>query len=58
VETWQAFASINFLPFYWVALQMYVLPRSMDEIGQRNGYRLHSNEIHLIPQGNVLGRSS
>jgi len=43
----QAFTRFDFLPFYRDVLRQYVLRWSNDEIGVRNGWKLHRDGIHL-----------
>lgn len=50
----QAFAAFNFLPLYRNAFNQYVLHKSLDEIGRRNGWFLHTDGIHLNSRGGKL----
>jgi lysophospholipase L1-like esterase len=43
----QAFTRFDFLPFYRDLFRQYVLRWSNDEIGVRNGWKLHRDGIHL-----------
>jgi lysophospholipase L1-like esterase len=43
----RAFTSFDFLPFYCDVLRQFVLHLGHDEIGRRNGWRLHRDGIHL-----------
>jgi len=47
----QAFVSFRFLPFYRDAFLTLVMGRSVDEIARQNGWRFHTDGVHL----NTLG---
>ena len=47
----KAFAAFNFLSHYRNAFNQYVLHKSLNEIGRRNGWQLHTDGIHLISRG-------
>ena len=48
------FTGFNFLPFYRNAFSQFVLHKSLDEIGHRNGWRLHTDGIHLNSRGGKI----
>ncbi len=50
----QPFAAFNFLPLYRNAFDQYVLHKSLDEIGRRNGWQLHTDGIHLNSRGGKI----
>jgi len=51
----RAFTAFRFLAMYRDAFKLLVLRRSLDEIGQQNGWRFHSDGIHLNSRsGKVL----
>lgn len=43
----RAFTAFRFLPMYRDAFRLLVLHRSLDEIGEHNGWHFHSDGIHL-----------
>jgi len=43
----QAFTSFSFLPFYRDAFRVIVLRRSLDEVARMNGWRFHTDGVHL-----------
>jgi lysophospholipase L1-like esterase len=43
----RAFTSFRFLPFYRDAFRALVLHRTVDEIGRLNGWRFHTDGVHL-----------
>ena len=47
----KAFTAFNLLPFYVDTFEQYVLRMSLDEIGRRNGYKIHVDGIHLNSRG-------
>lgn len=49
-----AFAGFNFLPFYRDAFRTVVLGQSPDDVARRNGWRLHSDGVHLNSQGGMI----
>jgi lysophospholipase L1-like esterase len=49
-----AFTGFNFLPFYRNAFSQFVLRKSLDEIGHRNGWRLHTDGLHLNSRGGKI----
>lgn len=50
----QAFTAFNFLPFYRDVFRQFVLRQSHDEIGRRNGWRLHRDGLHLNSRSGVI----
>ena len=48
------FTGFNFLPFYRNAFSQFVLHKSLDEIGHRNGWLLHTDGIHLNSRGGKI----
>ena len=49
-----AFTSFRFLPFYRDAFRHFVLRVSLDQIAQRNGWRFHTDGIHLNSRGGAI----
>ena len=49
-----AFTSFRFLPFYRDAFRHFVLRVSLDQIAQRNGWRLHTDGLHLNSRGGTI----
>jgi lysophospholipase L1-like esterase len=43
----RAFTEFSFLSMYRDAFRLFVLHKSLDEIGKQNGWRFHSDGIHL-----------
>ncbi len=50
----RAFTSFDFLPFYRDVFRQFVLHQSHDEIGQRNGWRLHRDGLHLNSRSGTI----
>lgn len=50
----RALTSFDFLPFYRDVFRQFVLHQSHDQIGQRNGWRLHRDGIHLNSRSGIL----
>ncbi|MBW8812660.1 MAG: SGNH/GDSL hydrolase family protein [Caulobacterales bacterium] len=50
----QAFTTFDFLPFYRDAFRALILGRSPDDIGRSNGWRLHSDGVHLNSVGGMI----
>lgn len=50
----RAFTSFRFLPFYRDALRFLVLRKSPDEVAQLNGWRFHTDGIHLNSRGGMI----
>ena len=50
----RAFKSFRFLSFYRDALRRFVLKKSLDEIAQSNGWRFHTDGIHLNSRGGMI----
>jgi lysophospholipase L1-like esterase len=48
------FTSFRFLPFYRDALRVLVLRKSPDEVAQLNGWRFHTDGIHLNSRGGMI----
>lgn len=49
-----AFTSFQFLPFYRDAFRVLVLRRTPDEVAQLNGWRFHSDGVHLNSRGGMI----
>jgi lysophospholipase L1-like esterase len=49
-----AFTRFDFLPFYRDAFRTVVLGQSPDDVARANGWRLHSDGIHLNSQGGMI----
>ena len=49
-----SFTGFNFLPFYRNAFSQFVLHKSLDEIGHRNGWHLHTDGLHLNSRGGKI----
>jgi hypothetical protein len=47
VQRSRSFTRFDILPFYRDVFRQYVLGWSNDEIGARNGWKLHRDGIHL-----------
>jgi lysophospholipase L1-like esterase len=50
----RAFTSFRFLPFYRDAFRVLVLRKSPDEIARMNGWRFHSDGVHLNSRGGMI----
>ena len=50
----RAFTSFHFLPFYRDAFRVLVLRKTPDEVAQLNGWRFHSDGIHLNSRGGII----
>jgi lysophospholipase L1-like esterase len=50
----RAFTSFRFLPFYRDAFRALVLHKSPDEIAQLNGWRFHTDGVHLNSRGGMI----
>jgi len=51
----RAFTAFRFLPFYRDAFRLLTLRRSLDKIAQKNGWRFHTDGIHLNSrEGKIL----
>jgi len=46
--------SFRFLPFYRDAFRVLVLRKSPDEVAQLNGWRLHTDGVHLNSRGGMI----
>jgi lysophospholipase L1-like esterase len=49
-----ALTSFRFLPFYRDAFRHFVLRLGLDQIAQRNGWRFHTDGIHLNSRGGMI----
>jgi lysophospholipase L1-like esterase len=50
----QAFTSFEFLPFYRDAFRVLVLGKNLDEVAQMNGWRFHTDGVHLNSRGGII----
>lgn len=50
----RAFTAFRFLSFYRDAFRLLVLHRSLDEIAQKNGWRFHTDGLHLNSRGGMI----
>ena len=50
----RAFTSFRFFPFYRDAFRTLVLRKTPDEIAQRNGWRFHSDGVHLNSRSGMI----
>jgi lysophospholipase L1-like esterase len=50
----RAFTGFRFFPFYRDAFRTMVLRESVDTIGRRNGWRFHSDGMHLNSRGGMI----
>jgi len=50
----RAFTSFHFLPFYRDAFRVYVLRKTPDEVAELNGWRFHSDGVHLNSRGGII----
>ena len=50
----RAFTSFNFLPFYRDAFRVLVQHKSPDEVAQANGWRFHTDGIHLNGRSGMI----
>jgi lysophospholipase L1-like esterase len=50
----RAFEAFNFLPFYRDAFRVLLLGQSPDEVGRRNGWRFHSDGVHLNGRAGMI----
>lgn len=50
----RAFTSFRFLPFYRDAFRVVVLGKTPDEVAQLNGWRFHSDGVHLNSRGGIV----
>lgn len=49
-----ALTSFRFFPFYRDAFRVLVLRKSPDEVGQINGWRFHTDGVHLNSRGGMI----
>lgn len=54
VSPGRAFTSFRFLPFYRDAFRALVLRQSPDQIGEKNGWRFHSDGLHLNGRAGLI----
>ncbi|HEX6553665.1 MAG TPA: GDSL-type esterase/lipase family protein [Ktedonobacteraceae bacterium] len=50
----RAFTAFRFPSFYRDAFRLLVLRRSLDEIAQKNGWRFHTDGLHLNSRGGMI----
>lgn len=50
----RAFSAFNFLPFYRDAFRVLVLRQTPDEVGARNGWRFHTDGVHLNGRAGLI----
>ena len=50
----RAFSRFRFLPFYRDAFRVVALRKSPDEIAQMNGWRFHTDGVHLNSRGGMI----
>jgi lysophospholipase L1-like esterase len=50
----RAFTSFEFLPFYRDAFRVLVLRKSPDEVARMNGWRFHTDGVHLNSRGGMV----
>jgi lysophospholipase L1-like esterase len=50
----RAFTNFQFLPFYRDAFRVLALHKSPDEVAEMNGWRLHSDGVHLNRRGGMI----
>ena len=50
----RAFTSFQFLPFYRDAFRVLVLRKTPDEVAQLNGWRFHTDGVHLNSRGGMI----
>lgn len=50
----RAFTSFRFLPFYRDAFRVLVLGKSPDEVARLNGWRFHTDGVHLNSRGGMI----
>jgi lysophospholipase L1-like esterase len=50
----RAFTSFRFLPFYRDAFRVLVLKKSPDEVAEMNGWRFHTDGVHLNSRGGMI----
>jgi lysophospholipase L1-like esterase len=53
-EPGQALTAFNFLPFYRDAFRAFVLHKSPDEIARLNGWKFHTDGVHLNRRGGLI----
>lgn len=50
----RAFTRFGFLSFYRDAFRVLVLHKSPDEVAQMNGWRFHTDGVHLNSRGGMI----
>jgi len=50
----RAFTTFRFLPFYRDAWRVVILRQSPDEVARRNGWRFHTDGVHLNSHGGLI----
>jgi hypothetical protein len=50
----RAFTSFQFLPFYRDAFRVLALHKTPDEVAELNGWRFHTDGIHLNSRGGII----
>ncbi|HLY43723.1 MAG TPA: GDSL-type esterase/lipase family protein [Terracidiphilus sp.] len=50
----RAFTSFRFLPFYRDAFRVIALRKTPDEVAKLNGWRFHSDGVHLNSRGGII----
>lgn len=53
-EPFRAFTQFSFLPFYRDAFRTMVLPKTPDQVAQLNGWRFHSDGVHLNSRSGLI----
>lgn len=48
------FTAFRYLPFYRDAFRTVILREPLDEVGQKNGWRLHTDGVHLNRRGGLI----
>jgi lysophospholipase L1-like esterase len=49
-----AFTAFRFFPFYRDAFRVLILGKTPDEVAQRNGWRFHTDGVHLNSRGGMI----
>jgi hypothetical protein len=50
----KTFTDFSFVPFYRDAFRTLLLGKSPDEVAQLNGWRLHTDGVHLNSRGGLI----
>lgn len=53
-QTGKSFTAFRFLPFYRDALRTVVMREPLDEVGRKNGWRSHTDGVHLNRRGGLV----